>query len=153
MPIYTLRCDCGHEEEYHMAANDVALAVECEACGAQITRKTHRAWDRERLQIHGDTVAGGPLRGSYFDDGLGVYVTSEHQRKDEMKRQGKTEWEPPQAEKEMLSEIRYIRKNSDMSTDTAAVKAAREVGIAADKKRKRQAIKAAVTRGMADLKP
>jgi hypothetical protein len=51
----------------------------------------------------------------------------------------------------MLSEMRYIRKNSDMSTDASAVKAAREVGVVADKKRKRQAIKAVVSRGMAEL--
>jgi hypothetical protein len=151
MPIYTLRCDCGHEDEFHMSPNDVALAVECEACGAQITRHTHRAWDRDHMMVIGDTVVGGPRRGDYFDNGLGVYVTSEHQRKNEMKRQGMREWAPDPVERDMLSEMRYIRKNSDMSTDASAVKAAREVGVVADKKRKRQAIKAVVSRGMAEL--
>lgn len=152
MPIYTLVCDCGHREEYMMAANDVALVVNCESCGAEIARKTHRDYNADKISIQGDTVAGGVNYAGYWDDGLDAYVTSKRHRSELMKARGLTEYSPDSDTKTMLDEIRHIRKNSDMKTDTAAVKAAREQGKIADQKRKRRAVKAAVDRGIADLK-
>ena len=152
MPIYTLVCDCGRSDEYVMAANDVALAVECEACGASICRRTHRDYNADKITIQGDTVAGGVNYAGYWDDGLDAYVTSKKHRADLMQAKGLTEYVPDADTKTMCDEIRHIRKNSDMKTDVAAVAAAREQGKIADQKRKRRAVKSAVDRGIADLK-
>lgn len=153
MPIYTLICPkCGHSEEFHLAANDVGFVSNCASCNSDITRKLNRHWAAENISAHGDTVAGCVNMANYYDDGLDAFVRGRGHRKELMKEKGLTEYVPDSITQEMTSEIRHIRKNTDFANDPTAVKAAREVGKAADKKRKQRAVRAAIDRGMAGLK-
>lgn len=150
MPIFTLWCECGHTGEYLMAPSDVDTP--CEVCGGHIVKATHRDWQADMPAIQGDTVAGGCNYAGYWDDGLSAYVTSKKHRSELMKAKGLSEYSPDPITKTMLDEMRHIRRNSDVKTDPSAVAALREQGKIADKKRKKQSIKGAVDRGIADLK-
>ena len=158
MPIFTLICDaCRQQSEHIMHYDDHTSEMKCPCCSAPIVRRadgSNRAWmtDGPSMCFQGDTVAGCVNMSNYYDDGLDSFVTGRGHRKELMKAKGLTEYAPDPITQEMTTEIRHIRKNTDFANDPTAVKAAREVGKAADKKRKQRAVRAAIDRGMAGLK-
>ena len=143
MPIYTLICKCGLEDEVLQEPYDSDVEVLCDACGEIMTRRNNRAYYRDVPDIQGDTVAGGCNYSNYYDEGLEAFITSKEHRAKVMKEKGLSEYSPDPMVKHHFDEAKYIRQHAPKGDRTAAAAARAEVKQA-DQKRKRNAIKKAI---------
>ena len=139
MPLYDLTCPkCGSDSEHFMGMGDGHALMKCPVCGGKMTRLEHKKYAGMKLQIQGDTVAGGCTY-DYYDDGLDCQITSKQHRADEMKRQGLREYTPDPVMKAHRDEQRYIKENSRPG-DAQAARAINKEKKAAETKRREAAV-------------
>ncbi len=112
--------------------------MKCPACGEKMTRLEHKKYAGMKIQIQGDTVAGGCTY-DYYDDNLGCQINSKQHRLDEMKKQGLTEYTPDPVMKAHRDEQAYIKKNSKAG-DAQAARAINKEKKAAKTKRQEAAV-------------
>ena len=139
MPFYDLMCpNCAQTSEHSMGMDDNTVLMKCPHCGVGMTRQAHKHYAGMKIQIQGDTVAGGCTY-DYYDDGLDCQITSKQHRQDEMKRQGVQDYAPDPVMQKHRSEQSYIRKNSKPE-DAQAARAIRKEKKAAQTKRQQAAV-------------
>ena len=144
MPLYSLECpECGDLAEYFQGVDDRFAEVECEKCGAVMTRATDRAYYADRVMIQGDTCAGSCNFSNYYDDGLDMHIESRDHRKRVMKEKGLSEYVPNPDMKAARKEARYILDHSPKG-DKTALAAARKQSKDADSARKERVVGAAM---------
>jgi len=142
MPIYTLICgNCSQYSEHVMNSDQHMHEVKCPVCGVALTRMANRAWmvDGPSMQMQGDTVPGG-CSYDYWDPNLGVRVRSKQHRKDEMLKQGLSEYSPDPEFKAIRDEASYIKAHSAPGEADAAV-AQRQLAKTATAKRREKQIR------------
>lgn len=138
MPLYTMRCDdCQKVSEHIMGMDDNFVMVKCPMCGLLLSREKNRDWRADRPQIQGDTVAGG-CNYNYYDENLGVQITSKQHRQSEMRRQNLREYSPDPEFSAIRKEKRYIKDNTKPGDVDAARAQARLSKTAITKRRERQ---------------
>jgi DNA-directed RNA polymerase subunit RPC12/RpoP len=141
MPIYTLIChDCSKTSEHIMHSDEHWAEVKCPTCGVALTRGNNRAWmiDGPSMQLQGDTVPGG-CSYNYWDENLGVRVTSKQHRKTEMLKQGLQEYTPDPEFKPYRDEAAYVRKHAPKG-DTEAGQKLVDLNRQVNAKRRRKQI-------------
>ena len=139
MPLYDLTCPkCEMDSEHLMGMDDGHAQIKCPGCGEKMTRLEHKKYAGMKIQIQGDTVAGG-CNYDYYDENLDCQITSKQHRLDEMKKQGLKEYTPDPMMKAHRDEQRYIRKNSKPG-DAQAARAINREKKAAKTKRQEAAI-------------
>lgn len=130
--FYDLECRCGVVSEFMMSANDIDVEFSCPECGEILTRRNNRVFNVPIIQ--GDTVSGG-CSYDYYDDALGMHISSRHQRSEEMKKRGLVEYEQNPTIKKIRDENSYVRRNSNPGDPDAAA-TIRKNHKAADKYRR-----------------
>ena len=139
MPLYDLTCPtCEMDSEHLMGMNDNLVLIKCPGCGEKMTRQKHKKYAGMKIQIQGDTVAGGCTY-DYYDENLECHITSKQHRQREMDRQGLQEYTPDPVQKAHRDEQAYVKRNSSPG-DADAAKAIRREKKAAIKKRQRAAV-------------
>lgn len=139
MPLYDLTCPkCQMDSEHLMGMDDGHVQIKCPGCGEKMTRLEHKKYAGMKIQIQGDTVAGGcPY--DYYDDNLGCHIKNKQHRQDEMKRQGLKEYTPDPVMYAHRREQAYIKRNSKAG-DAQAARAIAKEKKAAKTKRQEAAI-------------
>jgi len=139
MPFHDLKCpECEAVSEHLMGKDDKWLLVKCPSCGRKLTRGDNKHYAGMRIQIQGDTVAGG-CNYNYYDEHLDCHIKSKQHRADEMKRQGVREYTPDPVMKAHRDEQRYI-KNHSKPGDAQAARAINKEKKAAQTKRQQAAV-------------
>jgi putative FmdB family regulatory protein len=139
MPLYDLKCpDCQMVSEHIMGVQDQWLIVKCPHCGHGLRRGDHKHYEGMRIQIQGDTVAGG-CNYNYYDEELGCQIKNKQHRADEMKKQGLQDYSPNPEYKKFRDEQRYIKKHSKPG-DADAAAALKQQQKAAVTKRREDAV-------------
>lgn len=78
MPLYDWQCECGYKGEHISSINENRL---CPECGQEMGRLMP--------STHGISMGVGAY--GYYDENLGTYISTNRQRREEMKRQGVSE--------------------------------------------------------------
>lgn len=79
MPLYDYKCKCGYDGE-HISSID--NDPPCPECGKKLTR--------QMPGTHGISMGAAGAYG-YYDDNLQCYISTNAQRREEMRRQGVSE--------------------------------------------------------------
>ena len=139
MPLYDLTCPtCGSDSEHFMGMFDAILLVKCPVCGEKMTRREHKKYAGMKVQIQGDTVAGG-CNYDYFDESLDCHIKNKQHRKDEMRKQGVQEYVPDPVMQKHRKEQAYVKRNSKPG-DAQAARAIAKEKKAATRKRQEAAV-------------
>ncbi len=128
--LHDLRCDCGHVSEFALSHDEGHKVVQCEQCGGDMTRKTHKQFTVPSIQ--GDTVAGG-VNYEYYDVNLQTQIKGKQHREEVMKRQGVRPHSPTAKQKASMDEVRYVHENAAPNEKDSALAALNAQGKAAQK--------------------
>ena len=79
MPLYDYLCPCGYKGEHITKIDQFA---KCPKCGKKM--------ERQFSFTHGINMGASGAYG-YYDTNLGCYISTNRQRREEMKRQGVSE--------------------------------------------------------------
>lgn len=143
MPRYMGECgSCGHIGEYYFSSGDRKVCS-CHECGDKFNLDGNRRYDLEGLQIQGDTCPGGTSY-NYYDEHLGAHVTSRRHRQSLMDAQGLQEYSPDPTMAKTWGEVDYILDAAPKG-DKQATAAANEIVKVADRKRKLDAARKAIS--------